>query len=116
MKKLLLSSLALIFLFSSHAISKECDIIIKDRNFFAGKIKKTDQNKCLFGLKSNKTNRIKFCNNDNAVAEVESHALAIEKIIAPKKSAIILVRKLNKGEIYDFEEEFSETHCSFVGI
>ncbi len=117
MKNKLFFTVLMLFLAKNSAFSQEnCDIIIKNRKFESGNLIQTSNKNCEFGLKSGEKHKIKVCNNDEMVAEFESHDLVIEKIIPAKKSAIIRTKKIEKDKIYDFEEEFGGFKCQFKGI
>lgn len=113
--KILLTFLTFLAL-SSSANAKDCDIIIKNHQFQSGNLVKTDNKNCEFALRSGKKHRLKICNQDNKVAEFESFELLSEKIIAANKSAIIKIKKLKKGKIYHFFEEFHGAKCQFKAI
>lgn len=119
MKKLSLLFIAVIFSFNAqaHNCHKDaCDIFIRDGKFESGALQKTEGQDCLFKLKAGKKHRLNICNLDQKPAEVESHALKIEKIIKGESHAKIRIKKLKKGETYEFEEEFGGYHCKFEAI
>ncbi len=118
MKKTFIYIIFLLFSSNFAFAKNNCDIIIKDRKFQSGNLKKTSDKKeeCAFKIKSGERMALKICNKDDLVAEFESHNLAIEKIIPANSTALIRIRPIKKGEIFEFEEEFSEYECKFVGI
>lgn len=103
--------------FNGKALAKsDCDIIIKNRKFESGNLKKETDKSCEFGLLSGKKHKLTICNQDKAVAEFESHDLVIEKIIPAGNKSIIRTKTIDKGEIYNFVEEFSGFECVFRGV
>ena len=116
MKKLFLALSAVIFSFNAqaHNCHKDaCDIFIRDGKFESGVLQKAKGHECLFQLKAGKKHRLNICNLDKKSAEVESHDLKIEKIIKGESHAKIRIKKLKKGQTYEFEEEFGGYHCKF---
>lgn len=117
MKNKLFFTVLMLFLAKNSAFSQEnCDIIIKNREFVSGNLTRTSNKSCEFELKSGEKHKIRICNNDEMVAEFESHDLVIEKIIPAKKSAIIRTRMIEKDKFYNFEEEFGGFKCQFKGV
>ncbi len=115
-KSLFLASFLSLFSMSGAYSANECDIVIKNRKFADGNLKMTKTQDCQFELKSGEKIRLNICNQDNSVAEFESHDLHIEKILSANKSTVITIKPLKTGQIYNFVEEFGGAKCSFKAI
>ena len=98
---------------SSYAMHHECDIIIKDKSFHSGNLKKQADEKCVFVLEAGIKHKLRICNQDKLPMEFESHDLRREKVIKANKSALISIPKLKSGKKYKFFEEFYGSKCVF---
>ena len=113
--KIIIFTLALfISAFSSlYAMHHECDIIIKNKSFHSGNLKKQAGEKCIFVLEAGIKHKLRICNQDKLPMEFESHDLRREKVIKANKSALISIPKLKSGKTYKFFEEFYGSQCIF---